>query len=631
MNPAAKFFFRGRRYEGDFRTTYTRAVLNAEQISTLRGEGAEKELTRRLLQRVDANGKVYYMWQGLLLILRLFFTISIPACSYMCLAITKMTNSTTANFFQKQIGDVFGYILYFPVYIERLAFACGAMHRVGQLLEEMSRFEQAPVRTQVEFDRNCIALRNVTANPPVPLDKNSQSKNNVFGGGTSGRALFERVSLSIKHGESMCIVGPSGCGKSSLLCVIAGLRGVEDGTVIKPSAVGRDGVVFFPQEPYGFPGSWLHQGLYPAVLDDSVDVTRAQECLKVVPLKHLVAKYGLDKSLNWSAALSFSGMQRLNFARMFYHAPSFCLADECTSALDLRLESFLYEQCTAFPTDGLEDVEGEGDLDEGEVEERSEGLNLKLFKRFLELIRLSIGKVSSQVFLIWFLQLAARCIYGGLRIEIFKRYGTSVIVALITGTKPYTLATRNVDLALNKCGIIIALNSVIASCQTFSCLAGARLAVRVQRAGVRRFHAVYFSPGVVYHLNRIMKERGVDQRIVRDLSSLREALAWLFGNPFAYCHYRVGALPLFIVWVILLCHAFNCGWQLSLFMLGFFSVPIIFLTHIASKRVPYPVPLGEGGDASALRFAIFCSDFVSSIAARAIMNLTMQIIINRFG
>ena len=93
-------------------------------------------------------------------------------------------------------------------------------------------------------------------------------------------------------------------------------------------------------------------------------------------------------------------MQRLNFARMFYHAPSFCRADECTSALDLRLESVLYEQ---------------GDLDEGEVEERSEDLNLKLFKRFLELIRLSVGKVSSQVFLIWFLQLAAMCLYGGLQ------------------------------------------------------------------------------------------------------------------------------------------------------------------------------------------------------------------------
>ena len=169
VNHIAKIFFRGRRYEGDFRTTHTRAVLNAEQISTLRGEAAEKELAQRQFQRVDANNKAYCLWQGVLLILRLFVTISIPACSNMCLAITKMTNSTTADFFQKQIGDVFEYILYFPVYIGRLAFAGGAMHRVGQLLEEMSGFEKAPVKTQVEWDKSCIALRDVTANPPVPL------------------------------------------------------------------------------------------------------------------------------------------------------------------------------------------------------------------------------------------------------------------------------------------------------------------------------------------------------------------------------------------------------------------------------------------------------------------------------
>ena len=165
--PHREDFFRGRRYEGDFRTTHTRAVLN----STLRGEGAEKELAQRQFQRVDANNKAYYLWQGVLLILRLFVTISIPACSYICLAITKMTNSTTADFFQKQIGDVFEYILYFPVYIERLAFAGGAMPRVGQLLEEMSGFEKAPVKTQVEWDKSCIALRDVTANPPVPLGR----------------------------------------------------------------------------------------------------------------------------------------------------------------------------------------------------------------------------------------------------------------------------------------------------------------------------------------------------------------------------------------------------------------------------------------------------------------------------
>ncbi len=80
--------------------------------------------------------------------------------------------------------------------------------------------------------------------------------------------------------------------------VITGRWGVEDGTVVKPSADGRDGVFFSPQKPYVFPGSLLQQVLYPTELDDAVDVTRAQECLNVVRLKHLVTKCGLEKNLN---------------------------------------------------------------------------------------------------------------------------------------------------------------------------------------------------------------------------------------------------------------------------------------------------------------------------------------------
>ena len=348
--------------------------------------------------------------------------------------------------------------------------------------------------------------------------------------------------------------------------------------MVKPSAGGRDGVFFTPQKPHVFPGSLLQQVLYPTALVDTVDATRAPGCLNVVHSKHLVAKCGLERNSNRSATLSSSEMQRLNVTRLFNHAPSFCLADEGAPALDLRLESFLYDQCAArkismistahrpsviphhasvlrdapeahkssqlsssseatkskFPTDGFEDVEGEGERDEGEGEERSEGLNLKFSERFFEFIRLNIGKVSSQVFLTWFLRLAAMCPYGGLKIEIFRHYGTSVIAAMSTGNKPYTPATRNVDLALNRGDIIIALKGVRAVCPAVSCLAGAWPAVKVQRAGVSRFHAVYFSLGAVYYLNRVMKESGVDQRIVQDWSGLHDAAEQYEGLAVRY-------------------------------------------------------------------------------------------------
>eukprot|EP01059_Diplonema_ambulator_P009294 TRINITY_DN1912_c0_g1_i3.p1 TRINITY_DN1912_c0_g1~~TRINITY_DN1912_c0_g1_i3.p1 ORF type:complete len:1248 (+),score=512.08 TRINITY_DN1912_c0_g1_i3:70-3813(+) len=629
-NHISKLFYRGQRYEGDFRKSHTRVVLNAEQISTLRGEPAEKNLADQQYERLDENNKTYYTWQGGLLFLRLAVTVSIPACSYICLAFTKMRSTTTANFFQKQVGDVFEYILYFPVFVERLAFACGAAHRIGQLLEEMDRFEACPVVTKVENSDDRIELRNVKANPPVPIDQSAGRGNDVFGIGTSGHALFENVSFCVKRGESACIVGPSGCGKSSLLRVMAGLWGIDSGVVVKPAKVGSDGVFFLPQKPYVFPGTLVQQVLYPEVVDDETKMDKVKSVIKDTYLQHVVEKYGLEREVNWSNVLSFSEMQQLNFARMFYHGPTFCLADESTSALDLRLESYLYEECTKrgvsmisiahrpsviphhmhviryvseshsweqvdsstiesggkFPTDGLEQAQHMAEPVREEEEEVDEGMGFLFMRRFFRLIQMAIGEARMQVFLIWLIQFLAMGVYGGLTIEIFRDYGTSSIIAQITGTKPYT--ETDLQSAMNRCGVIIGLNMVNAFVQAVSAFVGALLAVRIQHAVVGVFHKSYFTPGTVYHVNRIMGERGIDQRIVQDLTGLREATAWVFGNPFTYCNYRFGVLPLFVVWSIMMGYAFSKGWELSMFLFGFMIISFIWqiiASVVTSKKV----------------------------------------------
>jgi ABC-type uncharacterized transport system fused permease/ATPase subunit len=271
--------------------------------------------------------------------------------AYACLIITATHNSTTANFFQKQVGDIFEYILYVAAMVLRLAYACGATHRVGQLLEQMDRLEKHPVSTNIKFEEDRITLKNVFGNPPIPTTGKGKGK------GPSDllvrdKKLFENVNLNIKKGDSTCVIGPSGCGKSSLLRVIAGLWGIDEGEITKPEKVGKGGVFFLPQRPYVFPGNLREQVLYPetpmaAGPASHIELKRVEEVLKFVHLQHLVDKYTTESVQSWSDVLSISEMQRLNFARMFFHQPVFCLADECTSALDLRLESYLYTQCEA--------------------------------------------------------------------------------------------------------------------------------------------------------------------------------------------------------------------------------------------------------------------------------------------
>ena len=53
----------------------------------------------------------------------------------------------------------------------------------------------------------------------------------ALGQGASRVQVLKGIDVSIMRGETTGIVGPSGSGKSTLLMVIAGLEGVDKGTV----------------------------------------------------------------------------------------------------------------------------------------------------------------------------------------------------------------------------------------------------------------------------------------------------------------------------------------------------------------------------------------------------------------
>ena len=619
LNQVSRCFYRGQKFEGEFRATHTKAVLSCEQISTLQGELAEKKLAVAQFARVERQGLIYYCWQGSLLLLRLFVTLCINACAYVCLAITEINNSTTANYFQKQCGDIFEYSLYFPALVLRIAYAGGATHRVGQLLEKMDKFEAQEVKGNVQFNPDEVALKDVCADPPIPEETKVAGK----------RRLFEKVNLTVRQGESVCITGPSGCGKSSMLRVIGGLWGTDSGTVVKPEKTGKDGLFFLPQKPYVFPGTLVHQVCYPNKPTDA-DNKLAEEMLTLCRLGHIVKKYTLEGSMDWSAIMSISEMQRLNFARLFFHQPRFCLADEVTSSLDLRLESYLYQECSnrnitmisvahrptvvahhkfvfkydpadyswnrvavpateeKFTTEGLETMPPQVAEEIAVPEPPLFGFNMTFFKRFFRAIKLGLSQ--DKMFLVFsFIQLAAMVIYGTMQIIIFKDYGTSKIILWVTGNpsaKPPI--PSNFAAAMDGAGIIIGLNAVCAVCMTANAFSGALMALKIQKGVTTKVQDLYFKPGVVYHANRVKKMHGIDQRLVQDMAGLRESFAWVYGSPFAFFNYRMGAAPLLIMFCIMTGYFFSRTWQLALFMfihaiLAYLSQ--LFSAHFTSKII----------------------------------------------
>merc|ERR1719188_1971820 len=82
---------------------------------------------------------------------------------------------------------------------------------------------------------------------------------------------------------------------------------------------------------------WAH--VSPEILeDDRADLQFTENGKVVRPM--------LDDRRDWQKDLSPGQKQRLAFARLFFHRPSFVVLDECTNGISPDVEHDLYDRCT---------------------------------------------------------------------------------------------------------------------------------------------------------------------------------------------------------------------------------------------------------------------------------------------
>lgn len=161
------------------------------------------------------------------------------------------------------------------------------------------------------------------------------------------RTLIENLSLELKPQSSLLVTGPSGCGKSSLLRAIAGLWDSGKGLIQRPEL---EHLLFLPQKPYMILGSLRQQLLYPYP-DTEIEDARLEAVLTGVNLPDLAERFGgFDAAAEWGDVLSLGEQQRLSFARVLLHQPTYVILDEATSALDRTNEAQLYSHLAATHT-----------------------------------------------------------------------------------------------------------------------------------------------------------------------------------------------------------------------------------------------------------------------------------------
>jgi sulfonate transport system ATP-binding protein len=162
-----------------------------------------------------------------------------------------------------------------------------------------------------------------------------------FSGSTGALPVLRGITLDVRAGEFLSIVGGSGCGKSTLLRSIAGLEGVDsgslllDGSPILGPGIDR-GLVF--QEHRLMP--WLTVAENVAFgLKTQSDREREAEVSHYIGL---VGLQGFERS--YPHQLSGGMAQRAAIARALINRPGMLLMDEPFGALDAFTRIQLQEE-----------------------------------------------------------------------------------------------------------------------------------------------------------------------------------------------------------------------------------------------------------------------------------------------
>jgi oligopeptide/dipeptide ABC transporter ATP-binding protein len=186
-----------------------------------------------------------------------------------------------------------------------------------------------------------VALRGVTKQFPTAWD--------FFGRTTSWISAVDDVSLDIRPGETLALVGESGSGKSTLARLLLRLIPTSGGTIhfegkdvltlpAKDLRAFRQKAQIIFQDPF--------ESLDPrfrasAVVEEGMAHLglsrrdRRERVAEVLNLVHLPA----DASQRFPHEFSGGQRQRLSIARALAVNPSFIVADEPVSALDVSMQS----------------------------------------------------------------------------------------------------------------------------------------------------------------------------------------------------------------------------------------------------------------------------------------------------
>ena len=303
--------FTKQRAEADYRSDLLLVRENAEAVAFMRGEDAERGRFRASFSEIMRN------WRS---IMNTEFRLECFSASYLkitnlipifaCLPLYLSRAMSFGDMMQARsafysVQDGFAW---FMDYYKQIMEWAASVQRIYEFISRMDG-ESANLRACVkQSDENSARCEGLSVFTPA------------------GEPLIEDLRFELAPAQFIMLRGKSGAGKSTALRYVAGLWRYGRGETSLPCT----GVMFIPQKPYLAPLSLKELIAYPQ--PPRADYAEFLEILRRVGLDKFSRM--LNSRADYVKILSGGEAQRLSFARIRYHKPSFVFADEITSALD---------------------------------------------------------------------------------------------------------------------------------------------------------------------------------------------------------------------------------------------------------------------------------------------------------
>ncbi|XP_070842440.1 ATP-binding cassette sub-family D member 3-like isoform X2 [Chaetodon trifascialis] len=364
--PISKMTVTEQRYEGEYRYINSRLITNSEEIAFYNGNMREKQTIHATFKKlvdhlhnfiffrfsmgfVDSIiAKYFATVVGYLVVSRPFLNLSHPRHLY------SSHSELLEDYYQSgrmllRMSQALGRIVLAGREMARLSGFTARITELMKVLKELNsgKYERTMVSHQEKESYAAEKLILVPGSGQIINRDNIIKFDHTPLATPNGDILISDLTFEVRSGTNVLVCGPNGCGKSSLFRVLGELWPLFGGHLTKPE---RGKLFYVPQRPYMTLGSLRDQVIYPDTHDEQrrkgISDQVLKEYLDNVQLGHILDREGSwDSVQDWMDVLSGGEKQRMAMARLFYHKPQFAILDECTSAVSVDVEDYIYSHC----------------------------------------------------------------------------------------------------------------------------------------------------------------------------------------------------------------------------------------------------------------------------------------------